>query len=78
MVESSKGDVRLGICASAVKYDWLTVLCLEHASTDEHLDYGRDGRVDADARYAARAAGLALCARWAREADELAVAVGLM
>ena len=64
--------VRLGICASAVKYDWLTASCLEHAGADEHLDYGRGARVDADARYAARAAGLALCARWAREANELA------
>lgn len=75
-----KGDarlVRLGICASAVKYDWLTVACLEHAEADEHLDYGRGTTVDAEARYAARAAGLALCARWAREAQELAGELGL-
>jgi thiamine kinase-like enzyme len=64
--------VRLGICASAVKYDWLTAFSLEHAGTDEHLDYGRDATVDAGERYAARAAGLALCARWAQEAEELA------
>jgi thiamine kinase-like enzyme len=64
--------VRLGVCASAVKYDWLTAFCLEHAGDDEHLHYGQEAGVDADARYAARAAGLALCARWAREADQLA------
>lgn len=69
--------VRLGICASAVKYDWLTAFCLEHAGADEHPDYGRDAGVDAAARYAARAAGLALCARWAREAEELAGTLGL-
>jgi len=68
--------VRLGICASAVKYDWLTAFCLEHARADEHLDYGRGATVDAGARYAARAAGLALCARWAQEAEELAGALG--
>jgi hypothetical protein len=68
--------VRLGICASAVKYDWLTAFCLQHARADEHLDYGRDAAVDAGERYAARAAGLALCSRWAREAEELAGALG--
>jgi hypothetical protein len=75
-----RGDeriVRLGICASAVKYDWLTVYCLEHASADEQPDYGRSGVVDADARYAARAAGLAHCARWAEEAEELASTLGV-
>ena len=58
---------RLGIRASAVKYDWLTAFCLEHAS-EEQPAYGRQGTVDPDARYAARAAGLRLCARWAEEA----------
>lgn len=68
--------VRLGICTSAVKYDWLTAFCLQHARADQHLDYGRDTAVDAGERYAARAADLALCARWAREADELADVLG--
>ena len=66
------GVAHLGICASAVKYDWLTVYCLEHAGAARQPDYGRQGTVDADARYAARAAALGLCARWAEEADELA------
>jgi thiamine kinase-like enzyme len=68
--------VRLGIRASAVKYDWLTAFCLEHARADEHLDYGRRAGVDAAKRYAARAAGLALCARWAQEAEDLAGTLG--
>jgi len=70
-----RGDealVRLGIRASAVKYDWLTAYCLEHASADEHPAYGHGTTVDAHARYAARAAGLALCVRWADEAAGLA------
>ncbi len=58
---------RLGIRASAVKYDWLTAFCLEHAR-EEQPAYGGQGTVDPDARYAARAAGLRLCARWAEEA----------
>jgi hypothetical protein len=69
--------VRLGICASAVKYDWLTVRCLEQARADRHLDYGGRGTVDADARFAARAAGLSLLARWVREAEELAASLRL-
>jgi hypothetical protein len=74
------GDERLvhiGIRASGIKYDWLTAFCLEHAETDAHRDYGGGGTVDADARYAARAAGLALCARWSDEALRLASEVGL-
>lgn len=69
--------VRIGICASGIKYDWLTAFCLEQASAEAHLDYGGTGPVDADARYAARAAGLALCARWADEALRLADQGGL-
>jgi thiamine kinase-like enzyme len=69
--------VRLGICASAVKYDWLTVHCLEQAGADEQLDYGHGSTVEAAARYAARAAGLALCARWAQEAEDLTRALAI-
>ena len=64
--------VRLGICASAVKYDFLTAYCLQHASADEHVDYGQAGPLDADAKYAEHATALALCARWADEAERLA------
>ena len=52
--------VRLGICASAVTYDWLTAHCLANAAADAHPDYGRESTVDAGARCAARAAGIAL------------------
>jgi hypothetical protein len=69
--------VRLGICASAVKYDWLTARSLETASADQHTDYGGDTTFDADARYTARAAGLSLCAQWAREAEHLAHDLGI-
>jgi hypothetical protein len=41
---------------------------LERADADEHLDYGGGVPVDADFRYAARAAGLRLLVRWADEA----------
>ena len=51
--------VRLGICASAVTYD-------------RHADYGGRTTVEADARFAALAAGLSLRARWSREAEHLA------
>lgn len=64
--------VALGIRAPAVKYHWLAPWMLERASNDEHVAYGGADTVDADARYAARAAGLRLCARWADEALELA------
>jgi hypothetical protein len=69
--------VRLGICASAVKYDWLTVRCLDQARADRQLDYGGRGTVAADARFAARAAGLGLLARWVREAEQLAASLRL-
>jgi hypothetical protein len=66
---------RLGMYASAIKYDWLIARCLEDARADEHRDYGGADAVDPDARYAARAAGLALCARWAEAALRLAPSV---
>lgn len=36
--------VRLGVCASAVKYDWLTALMLARAGEERQLDYGGGGR----------------------------------
>jgi thiamine kinase-like enzyme len=64
--------VRLGVCASAVKYDWLTAYCLERAGADQHPAYGGATRVDADAKFAEHATALALCAAWADEAERLA------
>ncbi|GAA1958438.1 phosphotransferase [Catenulispora subtropica] len=75
-----RGDRRLavlGMRAAAVKYDWLMPWCLKAAMADEHRAYGSGERVDPDVRYQARAAGLAICARWADEAMELAESLGL-
>lgn len=74
------GDPRLavlGIRASAVKYDWLMPWCLQAALDDRHRAYGSGEAVDPDVRYEARAAGLAICARWADEAIHLADSLGL-
>jgi Phosphotransferase enzyme family len=74
------GDPRLpalGIRACAVKYDWLTVLQLQQASQEEIIGYGGAAPVDVEARYAARGAALALCARWGDEALALAADLGL-
>jgi hypothetical protein len=60
--------VALGIRAAAVKYDWLAPRLLAQGGEAEHLAYGRGSAIDPDARYAAAAAGLRLCARWAGEA----------
>jgi len=73
-----RGDerlVRLAVYASCVKYDWLAVRCLERAGEERHDHvYSRD--VDGNVLYAARAAGLALCARWAEQAERLAAELG--
>lgn len=74
------GDPRLavlGIRAAAVKYDWLMPWCLQAALDDRHRAYGSGEAVDPDVRYEARAAGLAICARWADEAIEMADSLGL-
>ena len=64
--------VRLGMCASAVKYEWLGPLMLQRASNANQLDYG--GRETANARrlYAERGIALAFLASWADEARTLA------
>lgn len=76
-----RGDPRLavlGIRASAVKYDWLTAWCLQTAKADvARRAYGTGEHVDAEAGTEAGATGLALCARWADEAIELADALGM-
>lgn len=69
--------VRLGITAAAVKFDFLTAFCLQHADAAQHPDYGGAGTVDAHARYSSQAAGLALMAAWAEEALQLADALRL-
>ncbi|GGL82158.1 hypothetical protein GCM10010129_27420 [Streptomyces fumigatiscleroticus] len=73
-----RGDerlVRLAVCASAVKYDWLTALMLARAG-EEQLDYGGGRTVPAGRRYRERGAALAFLAGWAAEARTLASQLG--
>ncbi|MFJ7336954.1 aminoglycoside phosphotransferase [Streptomyces sp. NPDC101116] len=73
-----RGDerlVRLGVCASAVKYDWLTALMLARADR-EPVAYGGEGTVPAELRYRERALTLAFLAEWAAEARMLAPLLG--
>ncbi|WTP61184.1 aminoglycoside phosphotransferase [Streptomyces phaeochromogenes] len=68
--------VRLGVCASAVKYDWLTALMLSRASDERQLDYGGGRTVEAERRYRERGVVLAFLADWADEARRLADDLG--
>ncbi|MER5436145.1 aminoglycoside phosphotransferase [Streptomyces sp. NPDC002588] len=73
-----RGDerlVRLGMCASAVKYDWITARMLARAG-HEQLDYGGERTVAAELRYRERGLTLAFLAEWAAEARALAPRVG--
>ncbi len=73
-----RGDehlVRLGVCASAVKYDWLTALMLARAE-EEQVAYGGQGTVPAALRYRERGLALAFLAEWAAEARQLAPRLG--
>ena len=73
-----RGDerlVRLGVCASAVKYDWITALMLARAG-EEQLDYGGGRTVPAEIRYRERGMTLAFLAEWAAEARRLAPQAG--
>ncbi|MFJ9902246.1 aminoglycoside phosphotransferase [Streptomyces sp. NPDC101152] len=67
--------VRLAVCASAVKYDWLTALMLARAG-EEQLDYGGSRAVSAELRYRERGLTLAFLAGWAEEARTLAPRLG--
>jgi hypothetical protein len=67
--------VRLAVCASAVKYDWLTALMLARAG-EVQLDYGGRRPVSAELRYRERGLTLAFLAGWAAEARTLAPELG--
>ncbi|MER5791629.1 aminoglycoside phosphotransferase [Streptomyces sp. NPDC001980] len=67
--------VRLAVCASAVKYDWLTALMLARAG-EAQLDYGGGRPVSAELRYRERGLTLAFLADWAAEARALAPELG--
>jgi hypothetical protein len=60
--------VRLAMCASAIKYEWLVPLMLARAGDERQLDYGREREISAEQRYAERGAALAFLAGWAEEA----------
>ncbi len=64
--------VELGMCASAVKYDWLTPVMLASASTVNHVRYGGTETIDPDYRYRERGLALLHNARRARRALTLA------
>ncbi len=68
--------VRLGMCASAVKYEWLGPLMLQRASNASQLGYGGRKTVDAERLYAERGIALAFLASWAQEARALAEELG--
>ena len=68
--------VRLGMCASAIKYEWLGPLMLQRASNANQLDYGGRKTVDAQRLYAERGIALAFLASWAEEARALAEELG--
>ncbi|MDT0392884.1 aminoglycoside phosphotransferase/kinase family protein [Streptomyces dubilierae] len=73
-----RGDehlVRLGVCASVVKYDRLTALMPARAD-DEPVAYGGTGTVPADLRYRERGLALAYLAERAAEARVLAPRLG--
>jgi hypothetical protein len=67
--------VRLGMCASAVKYDWLVPFMLERAAEESHVAYGRP--VNSDRLYTERGAAFMFLAGWAEEARKLAAELGL-
>jgi hypothetical protein len=70
-----KGDPRLaelGLCASAVKYDWLTPAMLLSASASRQMRYGGTEEIDADFRFRQRGIALLDNAERARRAVTLA------
>jgi hypothetical protein len=74
-----KGDeraVRLGMCASAVKYEWLGPLMLQRASEARQLEYGGGEAADPSLLYAERGCALAFLAAWAEGARALSEELG--
>jgi hypothetical protein len=69
--------VRLAMCASAVKYDWLGPVMLARAGEDRQIGYGGQAIDDAAHLYRERGRGLAFLAGWAAEARALAAELGL-
>ena len=74
--DGDERTVRLGMCASAIKYEWLGPLMLQRASNANQLDYGGRKTVDRQRLYAERGIALAFLASWAEEARALAEELG--
>jgi hypothetical protein len=69
--------VRLGMWSSAVKYDWLAAFTLSQVSQQRQYRYGGGGEVDAGFKFRERSRALLFNAGWARQALDLADALGL-
>ncbi|WP_206066405.1 phosphotransferase [Nonomuraea composti] len=72
-----RGDerlVRLAVCASAVKYDWLVPRMLQHLDR-QPVGYGGQAPVEAARLYRERGAAMMFLARWADEARRLSDAL---
>jgi hypothetical protein len=72
--EGDEHVVRMEMCASAVKYEWLGPLMLQRASEASQPGYGGRETADAHILYAERGHALAFLASWAEEARALAEA----
>jgi len=70
--EGDERTARHGMCASAVKYEWISPLMLQRASEARQLGYGGEETADADLLYAERGSALAFQVSWAEEARALA------
>ncbi|MCU1459610.1 MAG: aminoglycoside phosphotransferase [Actinomycetia bacterium] len=74
-----RGDerlIRLGMLASAVKYDWLAAHMLDRAVRGGLSAYGGSTPTDPAPLFRARGAALAHLAGWAEEARRLAPSIG--
>ncbi len=65
-------DVRLGVCASAVKYVWLLPLMLERILGEDHRAYGGGALDDPGLQARERGKTLIFLASWVAEARRLA------
>ena len=68
--------VRLGMCASAIKYVWLPPLMLVRVGDATQLDYGGTATVDAARRYAERGRVFTFLMGGAQDGRELAAVLG--
>jgi Phosphotransferase enzyme family len=69
--------VRLAMCASAVKYDWLAPAMLERADGGSAIGYGGRSVPDAERLFSERARALAFIVERADEARRLAAEIGV-